>query len=44
MFFDKVVASVSKSGIVPVDCNQMWLRATKVPNNAKVPASPSRLG
>ncbi len=26
MFSDKVVASVSKSGIVPVDCNQMWLR------------------
>jgi len=26
MFFDKVVASVSKSGIVPVDCNHMWLR------------------
>ena len=44
MFFDKVVASVSKSGIVPVDCNHMWLRATKVPNNAKVSAGPSRLG
>jgi hypothetical protein len=26
MFFNKVVATVSKSGTVLIDCNHIWLR------------------